>query len=104
MRRSFAERRAAGLRILRDIPGIRVADPDGAFYFYVSYDAAVAEPSQQLAMRLLEDYGVAVVPGTAFDPENGHHSFRISYACDVTELREGISRIGQAFSVSSVQH
>ncbi|WP_053387887.1 pyridoxal phosphate-dependent aminotransferase [Leucobacter japonicus] len=98
MRRSFETRRAAGLEILRAIPGIRVADPDGAFYFYVSYDAGTAEPAQQLAMRLLEDHGVAVVPGTAFDPEHGAHSFRISYACDIDDLREGLARIGTAFS------
>lgn len=98
MRLAFAERRAAGLEILRSIPGLRVADPDGAFYFYVSYDPETAEPAQELAMRLLEDHGVAVVPGTAFDPEHGHHSFRISYACDVDDLRTGLERIGRAIS------
>jgi aspartate/methionine/tyrosine aminotransferase len=51
-------------------------------------------------MRLLEDYGVAVVPGTAFDPEHGQCSFRISYACDLDDLTEGISRIGQAIQAS----
>ena len=49
-------------------------------------------------MRLLEDHGVAVVPGTAFDPEHGHHSFRISYACDVEDLRAGLERIGRAIA------
>ena len=98
MRLAFAARREAGLEILRSIPGIRVADPDGAFYFYVSYDAGTAEPAQELAMRLLEDSGVAVVPGTAFDPEHGERSFRISYACDIAELTEGLDRIRQALA------
>lgn len=101
MRQSFEERREVGLEALRSIPGIRVADPDGAFYFYVSYSPDLAEPAQELAMRLLEKHDVAVVPGTAFDPSNGTHSFRISYACDVDDLRVGIERIGQALSSPS---
>lgn len=98
MRQSFEARRAAGLEILRSIPGVRVAEPDGAFYFYVSYDADVAEPAQQLAMRLLEEYGVAVVPGTAFDSLTGDRSFRISYACDLEDLTAGLERIRQALT------
>lgn len=102
MRLAFETRRAAGLELLTGVPGVRVAAPDGAFYFYVSYDPSIAEPAEQLALRLLEEHSVALVPGTAFDPQHGQHSFRISYACDVDDLREGIRRIIAALASDSL--
>lgn len=100
MRRSFEGRRAAGLEILSGVPGVHVAAPDGAFYFYVTYDEGVAEPAEQLAMRLLEEHHVALVPGTAFDPRHGQHSFRVSYATDIDDLREGLRRIVAVLTAS----
>jgi aminotransferase len=98
MRREFEERRRAGLALLSDVPGVKVSQPDGAFYFYLSYEADVAEPAEQLALRLLQEKRVAVVPGTAFDPEGGTHALRISYACSIDDLREGLKRIIQVLS------
>ena len=53
-------------------------------------------PCDELAWRLLEDLHVAVVPGTAFDPDGGRHALRISYACGIDDLLEGIDRIVSA--------
>ena len=100
MRREFEDRRRAGLEILSGIPGISVSKPDGAFYFYLTYSPEIAEPAEQLAMRLLEEQKVAVVPGTAFDPEGGKHSIRISYACHIDDLTEGLRRIVQTLTTT----
>lgn len=101
MRRAFEERRKAGLDILQGIPGITVSQPDGAFYFYLSYSPDIAEPAEQLALRLLDEQRVAVVPGTAFDPHGGTHSIRISYACHIDDLTEGLRRIVQSLTTTT---
>ena len=49
-------------------------------------------------MRLLETERVAVVPGTAFDPEGGTHAIRISYACHIDDLTEGLKRIARTLT------
>lgn len=98
MRIQFQERRKAGLKILTGIPGVTVSQPDGAFYFYLTYTPDTAEPAEQLALRLLDEQRVAVVPGTAFDPDGGTHSIRISYACHIDDLTEGLRRIVQTMT------
>lgn len=98
MRAEFQERRKAGLKILTGIPGVTVSQPDGAFYFYLTYTPETAEPAEQLALRLLDEQRVAVVPGTAFDPDGGTHSIRISYACHIDDLTEGLRRIVQTLT------
>ncbi|KIA72910.1 hypothetical protein ANMWB30_18370 [Arthrobacter sp. MWB30] len=98
MRAEFQERRKAGLKILTGIPGVTVSQPDGAFYFYLTYTPETAEPAEQLALRLLDEQRVAVVPGTAFDPVGGTHSIRISYACHIDDLTEGLRRIVQTLT------
>ena len=98
MRIQFQERRQAGLKILTGVPGVKVSQPDGAFYFYLTYTPETAEPAEQLALRLLDEQRVAVVPGTAFDPVGGTHSIRISYACHIDDLTEGLRRIVQTLT------
>lgn len=98
MRIQFQERRKAGLKILTGVPGVTVSQPDGAFYFYLTYTPDTAEPAEQLALRLLDEQRVAVVPGTAFDPDGGTHSIRISYACHIDDLTEGLRRIVQTLT------
>ena len=100
MRIQFQERRKAGLKILTGIPGVTVSQPDGAFYFYLTYTPDTAEPAEQLALRLLDEQRVAVVPGTAFDPDGGTHSIRISYACHIDDLTEGLRRIVQTLTTA----
>jgi aminotransferase len=101
MRREFDERRLVGLKLLRGLPGVRVSRPEGAFYLYLSYEPWIAEPAEHLALRLLEEEGIAVVPGTAFDPVGGTQSIRISYACSLDDLREGLERLVGVLSNSS---
>ena len=51
-----------------------------------------------MAMRLLEEQGVAVVPGEGFGAPG---FFRLSFATSLDDLREGARRLGQFFSGSS---
>lgn len=65
--------------------------PEGAFYAFVDVRATGLD-SDQFAARLLDEWHVAVVPGTAFGAE-GEGFVRLSYAGDPDELREGLRRM-----------
>lgn len=93
MRHTFAQRRRAALDILATQSVLHVTPPDGAFYLYLTYPESLG-PADGFAVRLLEEAHVAVVPGTAFDPTGaGEHSLRISYACSIDDVREGVARL-----------
>ena len=91
----FRRRRDAALAILRDA-GADVIDPCGAFYLYVRVGAATEsnpEPGSVFARRLLDEFEVAVVPGSAFhSPE----WIRVSYAAPADQVLEGVRRIVRA--------
>ena len=80
------------LQIFATAPGLPLVRPAGAFYFYFDVSAAApneADPGTAFAKRLLEDKGVAVVPGAAFrTPE----WVRASYAAPQADVVEGIKR------------
>jgi len=101
MRQAFDDRRSAGLALLTGIEGVSVSAPDGAFYLYVTYSPNLAEPAPQFALRLLDEQHVALVPGTAFDETGGEYSLRISYACALDDLAEGITRLVAALTSST---
>ncbi len=67
--------------------------PDGAFYFYVNV-AHLGLPSPDVCKRILHEAGVAVTPGSDFDPFDGQHWMRLSYAVSEAEIAEGLKRIG----------
>lgn len=67
--------------------------PRGAFYVYPNI-SRFGLKSDDLASKLLYDYGVAVVPGTAFGA-GGEGFVRISYAYSVKHITEGLERIGK---------
>lgn len=93
MRHVFAQRRRAALDILATQSALHVTPPGGAFYLYLSYPEGLGT-ADGFAVRLLNEAHVAVVPGTAFDPTGaGEHSLRISYACSIGDVREGIARL-----------
>ena len=90
----YARRREFIIQRLRQIPGVKVAVPKGAFYAYPDISCAlgkngIATP-MQFAEKLLEQAHVAVVPGEAFG--TGKH-VRISYATSMAELERGLQRI-----------
>ena len=98
MRLAFERRRNLIVELARDIPGLEVSEPQGAFYlfpkcssFYGKTDGVrTIATSSDLAMYLLEEAHVATVGGAAFgDPE----CFRMSYATSDDNIREAMRRI-----------
>jgi aminotransferase len=71
--------------------GFDVEKPDGAFYIFPSIKK-FGMKSYDFAVRLLEEQQVAVVPGDAFSPL-GEGYIRISYACSMEILEEGMNRL-----------
>lgn len=69
-----------------------IAPPDGAFYIYASV-AHLTDDSMAFCMRLLEDTGVAVAPGIDFDPEEGRHHIRFSFAVSTPLVEEALTRL-----------
>jgi aspartate aminotransferase len=90
----YAKRRKFVLDRLRAIPGVKCAEPGGAFYAYPNISAAFGKAgikdSVDFAARLLEKAHVAVTPGEAFGT-NDH--VRISYATSMEQLDKGLKRI-----------
>ncbi len=89
MRKQFQKRRDRAVELLNAIDGISVLKPDGAFYLFVNH-SAVMRDSMRFAKELLEQKGVAVVPGVGFGAEG---YFRFSFATDLESIEEGIRRI-----------
>lgn len=88
----YRTRRDAALTVFARHPDMPLVRPAGAFYFYFDVSAAFPddpEPGTAFAKRLLEEEGVAVVPGAAFRTPGW---VRASYASPESEVVEGISR------------
>ncbi|MBQ6210404.1 MAG: pyridoxal phosphate-dependent aminotransferase [Prevotella sp.] len=101
MRQAFERRRDLIVSLAREIPGLEVNKPEGAFYlfpkcssFYGKSDGErVVNNSSDLAMYLLEVGHVATVGGDAFgDPD----CFRMSYATSDENIRVAIKRMKEA--------
>ena len=89
----YRRRRDAALQVLRKPGGPAVVQPDGAFYLFI--DVQDTSPDAEdagsvFAARLLEEHGVAVVPGVAFRTPGW---IRLSYAADLDSVVEGVRRI-----------
>mgnify|MGYP003639566643 FL=1 len=81
--------------LLRELPkaGIdRLAPADGAFYIYADV-SDLTNDSEAFCRRLLAETGIAVAPGTDFDPARGHASLRISFAGDTPTMAEAARRL-----------
>ncbi|MCR2802473.1 aminotransferase class I/II-fold pyridoxal phosphate-dependent enzyme [Paenibacillus sp. SCIV0701] len=89
---SYNQRRRLVVKGFRDI-GLECHEPQGAFYAFPSI-ASTGLTSEQFAQRLLEEGGVAAVPGDVFGL-GGEGHIRCSYATSVTQLTEALDRIGQ---------
>src|ERR1700680_2172288 len=89
----YKKRRDFVVKRLRAIPGVKIAEPRGAFYAYpnvsVGFRNGIAS-AMQFSERLLAEAHVAVVPGEAFGTKE---HVRISYATSMAELERGLDRI-----------
>lgn len=96
MRAEFEARRDIGVKLLRQIPGVKIAEPKGAFYFFADFREHIGgdiPDDLALAERLLADAHVATVPGSVFE---GPGHLRLSYATSRANIEKGISRIAEA--------
>ena len=103
MRKAFERRRDLIVSLAKDIPGLEVNVPEGAFYLFPKCSSFFGKSdgmhtvnnSTDLAMYLLEVGHVATVGGDAFgDPD----CFRMSYATSDENIREAMRRIKEALS------
>ena len=94
--RAATARYALSRQLLLDaLPRLRwdpVAPADGAFYLYGGI-AWTGLDSPTYCARLLDEAGVALTPGTDFDPAGGRDWVRLSFAVSPDELRPAIERI-----------
>ena len=104
MRKAFERRRDLIVELAKEIPGLEVNKPEGAFYLFPkccsfygkSYNGKTINNSTDLAMFLLETGHVATVGGDAFgDP----HCFRMSYATSDENIREAMKRIKETLAL-----
>ncbi len=88
---AFAERRRFIVEALNGLPGIRCAQPGGAFYTFPNV-AGTGLDARGLQNRLLEEAGVATIAGTSFG-EFGEGYLRFSYANSREAIGEAIERM-----------
>ncbi len=89
MRVEFEKRKNIVVKSFNEIKGLSTTDPDGAFYVFVNIKE-VSNDSMKFCSDLLEQKGVALVPGLAFGTEG---YVRFSFATDLATIQEGIKRI-----------
>jgi aspartate aminotransferase len=89
MRRAFAKRLDVIYDGIRAISGLTCVRPDGAFYVFPSIEST-GLGSREFCERLMEEEGVAVVPGLAFGSDR---HIRFSYATDDATIEKGIERL-----------
>jgi aspartate aminotransferase len=103
MRQAFERRRNLVVSLARQIPGLKVNEPQGAFYLFPEVSAFIGKKcgdkeitsSGDLALYLLEEAHVATVDGAAFCAPG---YIRLSYATSDDNIREAMKRIATALS------
>ncbi|HIP96900.1 MAG TPA: pyridoxal phosphate-dependent aminotransferase [Anaerolineae bacterium] len=90
----FRLRRDTIVEGLNAIPGITCQKPQGAFYAFPNVKS-FGQTSAEMAIHLLDQAGVAVLPGTAFG-RYGEGYLRLSYANSLENIERALVRIGDA--------
>lgn len=101
MNQDFIRRRDICHAALKDVPGVRMPKPEGAFYAFPQISAMMTgsingkplKESTAFAEHLLKEYHVAVVPGTAFRAPD---CIRLSFASSDEIVKEAVSRVAAA--------
>lgn len=99
----FKSRRALILSLLSEIPGLKLNEPDGAFYVFPDVSnyfgkiikGKTINDANDFALFLLEEANVATVTGDAF---GNPYCIRISYAASVENIKEAVKRIANALA------
>jgi aspartate aminotransferase len=94
MRAQFERRRDLIVELVRAIPRVHCARPEGAFYLFCDVSAYLRRVPDdvKLSQVLLEEHGVAVVPGSAFG-QPGY--LRLSFATSDAMIRAGVERMSR---------
>lgn len=96
MNKAFKERHDFVYGALKAMPGVQVAPADGTFYIFPSFQKVIERLGLAndiaFAELLLNEVGVALVPGSAFGAEG---CGRISFATSMNNLTKAMERIGQ---------
>jgi aspartate aminotransferase len=99
MQIAFQSRRDFVVKALREIPGLKVNNPPGAFYVFPDVSAYLGkkniETAEQLCMYLLNEALVSCVTGDAFGNPN---CIRISYATSMENLTLAMTRLKNGFA------
>jgi|LSQX01.3.fsa_nt_gb aspartate aminotransferase len=103
MRKAFQQRRDYLVPALCEIEGIKCTMPAGAFYVFPDISAYLGQTvgkrqlnsSKDFCDYLLEEAWISSVPGSGFGAEG---YFRISFACSMEQIEEGIRRIREALT------
>lgn len=93
----YRENRRLLLEALPALGLTAIAPPDGAFYIYANI-AHLTDDSLAFCKQLLQDTGVATAPGIDFDPVDGRHFFRMSFAVSTAEIAEAVRRLQPWFA------
>ncbi|MBW8684885.1 pyridoxal phosphate-dependent aminotransferase [Chitinophaga rhizophila] len=99
----FKKRRAFVFEQLSSIPGLKLIEPDGAFYMFPdvsaffgkSYEGNTINNADDMCMYLLHKVNVSTVTGAAFEQPN---CIRLSYATSMAKLEEGMKRLKAGFA------
>jgi aspartate aminotransferase len=95
MKAAFVRRRDLALSVINTWPGVTCPKPDGAFYLFPvvdKYYTPEMPDSASLCTRLLEEAGVALVPGSAFGDDR---CVRFSYAVSDEVLKSALAKVGK---------
>lgn len=96
MRDAFRERRDKTVAALNSLPGVRCAMPKGAFYVFPDV-RSYGRSSRDIADYLLEEAGIALLPGSDFGPA-GEGYLRISYATAWDQIEQAVERMRAALA------
>lgn len=94
MVKEFDRRRKLVVCALKDMPGISVVEPKGAFYVFPKVKA-LGKTAEELSWFLLDEARIAVVPGTTMG-NYGTDYIRISYATSYENLEKAMDRMSTA--------
>ncbi|KAK9714298.1 hypothetical protein RND81_06G084800 [Saponaria officinalis] len=102
MVKAFRERRDFLINGFKELEGVKISDPQGAFYLFLDFSSyygseaegfGIIDGSESLCCYLLDKAQVALVPGDAFGDDN---CIRISYAAALSTLQEAMEKIKNA--------
>ncbi|WBT05290.1 aminotransferase class I/II-fold pyridoxal phosphate-dependent enzyme [Brevundimonas vesicularis] len=94
---TYARNRQLMLEALPALGLRKIAPPDGAFYIWADI-GHLTNDSVAFCEHLLRDTGVATAPGVDFDPVEGHHFVRFSFAVSTPEIEDALSRLRPWFA------